>query len=230
MVKAKHTGQFKLIWFRDALYRSWSKEERLKFDEMMRNSGLPTAPEQERIRRKRCAEEFNKTGDLRDVVMGVNRGEANWALMVIGRDADDSNYFRALALAWQGANNCHQDRDYFEHLFRIGKPNVNRRSMMDGDELAVFDSLPDQVKVYRGCGPLNRSGWSWTLNRARAEWFACEHMRARDGYRGLVLTGTCDRSEVLAYLSTEEEIIVPFGAVHIIAEERVEQKDSSGPA
>ena len=37
--------------------------------------------------------------------------------------------------------------------------------LMDKDELAAFEALPDELVIYRGCGPHNVRGLSWSLKR-----------------------------------------------------------------
>jgi hypothetical protein len=39
---------------------------------------------------------------------------------------------------------------------------------MTAEEQATLAMLPEQITIYRGCGPKNKSGLSWTLNRETA--------------------------------------------------------------
>ena len=41
--------------------------------------------------------------------------------------------------------------------------------MMDDREQAVFEALPDKIKIYRGCGLHNRLGASWSIDKSVAE-------------------------------------------------------------
>ena len=36
--------------------------------------------------------------------------------------------------------------------------------LMDDEEKAAFAALPDEITIYRGCGPRNKCGMSWSLN------------------------------------------------------------------
>lgn len=38
-------------------------------------------------------------------------------------------------------------------------------------DFSVYDWLPDEFTIYRGCGPLNKGGFSWSLDRDVAAWF-----------------------------------------------------------
>lgn len=40
--------------------------------------------------------------------------------------------------------------------------------MMNAAERRTFDALPDTIVIYRGCGPVNRLGLSWSLDREKA--------------------------------------------------------------
>lgn len=72
---------------------------------------------------------------------------------------------------------------------------------MDAEELAYYNSLPDEFTVYRGIGSkTNKKGISYTLSLEKAEWFANRFQQ--DGY---VLTGTAKKKDVLAYLNGREE-------------------------
>jgi hypothetical protein len=37
--------------------------------------------------------------------------------------------------------------------------------LMDSEERAAFEALPDEFVIYRGCGPHNVRGFSWSLSR-----------------------------------------------------------------
>lgn len=45
------------------------------------------------------------------------------------------------------------------------------REMMNEEEHAAYDALPDTITVFRGCGPNNMLGASWTTDRSVAELF-----------------------------------------------------------
>lgn len=79
---------------------------------------------------------------------------------------------------------------------------ASRESLMDAEELAYYDSLPDEFTVYRGIGSKsNKKGISYTLSLEKAEWFA-KRFQQKKGY---VLTGTAKKKDVLAYFNSREE-------------------------
>lgn len=68
--------------------------------------------------------------------------------------------------------------------------------MMEDSEHAELEVLPDLITIYRGCGPVNKSGCSWTLDRWIAERVPfIEEYRAE---RPLLLTATLPRHRIAA--------------------------------
>lgn len=84
---------------------------------------------------------------------------------------------------------------------------ADKNSLMNAEELACYNSLPDEFQVYRGIGSKsNKKGISYTLSLEKAEWFA-NRFQKRGGY---VLTGTAKKKDVLAYFNgrQEQEILI----------------------
>lgn len=79
--------------------------------------------------------------------------------------------------------------------------------LMDDDERSIYMGLPDVVTVYRGCGPHNRKGMSWSLDRAVAEKFPFLN-RYAVASPGLI-TGRVKKNRILAYKNdrNEQEIL-----------------------
>ena len=89
-------------------------------------------------------------------------------------------------------------------MFQDADPEV----LMNPDDYAVYQSLPDTITVYRGViGMAEDSylGLSWSLNQETAEWFA-----KRFGHRGYVYEGQIDKKYVYAYFSgrNESEVVM----------------------
>ena len=142
------------------------------------------------------------------------------ALLEYGPRMSDEEYFEKLGDMWIDVENLWQYQLVIPGLLRPrNRDNSKRRLMMDAEEQTKFDELPDVFTVYRGCGPANEDGWSWTLDREKADWFA-ERFAGDDpdDFNGLVLIGECQHNAVIAYLSrrSEEEILVAPEDVKII--------------
>lgn len=83
--------------------------------------------------------------------------------------------------------------------------------MMTREERAVYDALPERLTIYRGCGPSNVVGVSWSLAREAAAKFPL-----LDSYREphpLLITGTVSRERVLALkFGRGGDEVITFGA------------------
>ena len=82
----------------------------------------------------------------------------------------------------------------------------SKDTLMDEDELPVFQELPERITVYRGTTSVNSTDlkvFSWTLSHKRAEWYS----RRFDDTVQNVFQAELPKDGVLAYFSTDEEII-----------------------
>lgn len=95
-----------------------------------------------------------------------------------------------------------------------------KETLMDKDELETLHSLPEKIIVYRGTTSKNSKdlmAFSWTLSLKSAEWFA----KRFDDREQKIFQAEIPKSEVLAYFSHEEEIVVnPYKleGIHLIQE------------
>lgn len=93
-------------------------------------------------------------------------------------------------------------------------------SRLNKDELETLHSLPEKIIVYRGTTSKNSKdlmAFSWTLSLKSAEWFA----KRFDDREQKIFQAEIPKSEVLAYFSHEEEIVVnPYKleGIHLIQE------------
>lgn len=147
---------------------------------------------------------------------------------------DDADYWRCVRYAWT-VDGCITDnhtlvREIFAPENRTA---VNRWVMMTEDERAVYDALPDRVEVYRGCGSASRTGWSWTTRRDKGEWFARRFVGVRrDQFGGLLLTGRCDKRDIIAYLDGryEAEIVIDPDHVEISESVAIDEDEATRPS
>ncbi len=113
---------------------------------------------------------------------------------------------RMLADIWVGSENPNNCEIPLSTLIKWFKK-ASRESLMDAEELAYYDSLPDEFMVYRGIGSKsNKKGISYSLSLEKAEWFA-KRFQQKKGY---VLAGTAKKKDVLAYFNSrkEQEVLV----------------------
>jgi hypothetical protein len=83
--------------------------------------------------------------------------------------------------------------------------------LMDPNERAAYDALPDRLTVYRGCGTSNKLGLSWSLDRQIAARFPfLNRYRQADP---LLVTGKVHKRHVLAVkLDRDESEVITFRA------------------
>lgn len=86
---------------------------------------------------------------------------------------------------------------------------ADKKSLMNEEELLVYESLPEEVTVYRGVTSYNRKkekALSWTLDYEKAVWFANRFSTGT----GEVWTMTVPKKRILCYFDggSEQEAIV----------------------
>jgi hypothetical protein len=124
------------------------------------------------------------------------------AFIQIQKYLSDEKYWSLLASVWTDTENAWQHLDEWRELFNSSRP--KRQRLMDRDEVLAYDSLPDTVKVYRGCQKgINEDGISWTLKRDKAEWFA-----TRFSKDGLVLEKEIQKKDIIAVFTNRNEFEV----------------------
>jgi len=145
---------------------------------------------------------------------------------------NDEDYWRVLGETWCGIED---PGTYLDELPWMLTPEhrgtKKRRLLMDEDEQAAYELLPDRLTIYRGCAESNRLGFSWSVDREQGEWFArrCGFSTSnKDGT--LLLIGECSKSDVIAHFTRrdEAEIVVSPDDVKIIESVRVGE-DSDQP-
>ncbi len=123
-----------------------------------------------------------------DEVRGFLHGAADWEL---------------LGSIWTDSENLWQIPNLRELLTA---PKRHREQIMSLEEQDFLKALPNTFRIYRGCQSNNRSGFSWTLNRYTAEWFA----RRLSKLKPVVVSALVEKKDVIAYFSgrNESEIVV----------------------
>lgn len=78
------------------------------------------------------------------------------------------------------------------------------RTAMSEEDVEYFESLPDEIEIYRGCLPEDKDGISWTLSKEQAQWFA-----NRFNQQGKVFTKKINKNQICTLLRyrQEEEVI-----------------------
>ena len=122
---------------------------------------------------------------------------------------DDAEYWKSLSFTWDTAK--HKLTLLCPYL-RSARP--GRSAMMTEEECAILEAMPPRLTVYRGySSALHGTGHSWTLDKAIAVWFG--RWAEKCGYRGRVLTGEVERSDVMAYLNDRDEKTIITNFEHV---------------
>lgn len=130
------------------------------------------------------------------------------ALLELAPDVTHVEWWELVAFVWMDSENIREFPDAWEAILRADRP--ERHAMMDEDDKDAFDALPTVIVVYQGCTNLRDDGWSWTIDRTRAEWFA-NRFAMFEKARPRVRVGRVDNKDnITAYLTgrNESEVIV----------------------
>ena len=107
---------------------------------------------------------------------------------------------------WSGCDNVWEHHNQLRDLLGCSGP---VRQMMTVDENAAYDALPLIRDYYRGCGPHNLRGASWSLDKEVANAFP--FMSRYKVLNPLLLTATVSKDRILAVkLDREEAEIITF--------------------
>ena len=93
-------------------------------------------------------------------------------------------------------------------LFTAIKPEY----AMSEEEYSIYQSLPNEVVIYRGVGQRNKNRikvLSWTLNKNMAEWFAKRYLGTLSK-NGWVYKAKIEKEHIFAYSARDSEVIVDY--------------------
>jgi len=137
------------------------------------------------------------------------------ALQEIAPDMTDQEFWEKVTSVWMDSENIRECYQAWDRLLRIDRH--GRNFMMDDDERAFLAKLPKVLTVWQGHTVERDDGWSWTLNKDKAEWFAHRFARLEDS-EPVLTEGRVYRNDVVAYLTSrgEDEILVAPEDVDIL--------------
>lgn len=126
------------------------------------------------------------------------------AFLDVERSLSDVKYWEVLGSIWIDSENIWQNKDTWRNLIKSSRG--SNEYFMSTEEREYFSTLPDVVKVFRGCiANKNKTGLSYTLSKEKAEWFA-----KRFNSDGVVVEKEIKKHKIFAYLNGrgEDEVIV----------------------
>ena len=132
------------------------------------------------------------------------------ALLEVADEMEREDWFRLLGDAWSGFDNVGYCANELTQAIceRLIHCESTISEMMSPEEQVAYDTLPEQITIYRGCGPNNNSGCSWTLDREVA--MKLPFMRRYTPDHPILLTATISkhRAAALKLDRNEREVIV----------------------
>ena len=120
------------------------------------------------------------------------------------RKLKSHQYWQLLGEVWVNSENIWQNKQRWFKL--LSSKAFDKDYFMNKADRRFFDKIPDELVVYRGYIPFqNEDGFSYTLVKEKAEWFA-----NRFGKDGKVLTRKINKSEIFAFMNSrgEHEVII----------------------
>jgi hypothetical protein len=96
--------------------------------------------------------------------------------------------------------------------------------MMTDDERAILAALPDTVTLFRGCGPKNKLGLSWSLSREVAERFPFSNRYRTTKPRIVTAHVTKKRIVGIKTDRSEDEVIALVRPADLVADEQLKAK------
>lgn len=119
---------------------------------------------------------------------------------------EQKTWLSVLGELWTAIDNLSEHKDELKTILAKNGPLAE---MMTKDEQALYETFPEVLEVYRGCGPDNRNGVSWSLDKEVARKFPfLNHYKQ---VYPAVITGTVKKKNILAVkLDRDEKEIISF--------------------
>lgn len=192
------------------------------------------------ISRRQAVQEAFRNQDYRNYVELTRKKSRVAALIDIrgefGLYDDASNDFWPLVgEVWQQSENSgteparHYWRDIWSYVFDdLGKRTPFSETVMNEDECAIFDQLPNTLTVWRGYRSEPAGccrGLSWSLSEPLAKWFAAR----RSGGVPMLAKGRISKSAALAFFNRchEAEIVAMPEMVKDVATYQIDEQPLS---
>jgi len=158
--------------------------------------------------KEKAVEEARARGDW-GLILGLHeRPYRMQAFKSLQNEMTDAEFWSDVSWLWTDSENIWQHIADWRRVWRSKRP--GRDTVMDDDERAKLESLPDVIEVFRGTyvWPHMDRGLSWTLDRDKAVWFAYRYKP--EHYSPWVVSGKIRKKNVIAYFDgrSEQEIVL----------------------
>ncbi len=114
-------------------------------------------------------------------------------------------WLKLLVKEWSGCDDCYRIK---KELSSILDADLTEAMTTASEEaIAAWQSLPDELTVYRGCYKNNKNGLSWTFDKNIALRFPTLN-RYRQKGQALLVTGKVKKTDGILFLEREESEIL----------------------
>ena len=124
------------------------------------------------------------------------------------------DFAQLLANAWVEEENPNDDKNVSIATAIKWFKEADKKALMDDEEYAYWEALPDEVVLYRGVSKGRKKyGLSWTDNKDTAIWFKNRFLTGEE--KGCLLKVVAPKEHCLCYLNgrSENEIVLNVKAV-----------------
>ena len=153
--------------------------------------------------KRKASEEALEKKNYKQFVWLFERPYRVEAFIKVADKLSDTDYWRLLSDIWIDTENQYAYLKEWKKL--LGSKRSSRHYIMTEEDDNILRALPELVTIYRGCQKgLNEDGLSWTLDKAKAKFFA-----NRFGKKGIILERTVSKNDIVAVLTGrgESEVI-----------------------
>lgn len=126
------------------------------------------------------------------------------------------DFSKLLRAIWIDSENPSQDPNVSVRTLASWFKRADKQFLMTKEEFAAYTSFSEEIEIFRGVAVgRNPDGLSWTPKREVAEWFA--HRFDKNDRKGYIKRATIRKEDVLAYFSTEKEIVANVQEYEIVS-------------
>jgi hypothetical protein len=128
---------------------------------------------------------------------------------LMGFDVPDDWWWKLVAEVWVDSENIRENREVWDVILRGDSRRGPSGAMMNDDEYAELRAMDETFTVWQGCTSERDDGWSWTIDKEKAEWFA-ERFAKLEHAGPRLREATVRRDDVIAYFTgrNESEILI----------------------
>ncbi len=126
-------------------------------------------------------------------------------------DLSDKDYWVVLGQCYIMSSFSHTSYEIIKSFFQSNR--ADKFHIMTEEERLEFDSLPNEIEIYRGCSEYEiKSGkfrFSWTTKKSIAQFFA-KRNKGIQGVKNSVISKRVRKEDVLAYFTRRDEFEIIY--------------------